>query len=230
MTLVRNVNDVCRRHHRRRHVHILWFTFITAILLALLIAPPKPWLMEVPYVLAEDVADSDGKVDISDDDDGNDIMREVVDQATKPVRDPPVVVETVQETIPESDPEPETKVIPDAVPEIPTDPDTTSTTANVVADTATKSESKLAAFITRIKAQPPAFVTKCKSMVSRVRNLSSSELKKVAAAILGIWGVAVGVGWVTTSFATSSSSSTLSSPPPSSPTSSPASKFKIGKK
>jgi hypothetical protein len=39
-------------------------------------------------------------------------------------------------------------------------------------------------------------VSRSRSAIDRVKNMSKSDAKKVAAAALGIWGVSVGVGWL----------------------------------
>ena len=40
-------------------------------------------------------------------------------------------------------------------------------------------------------------VTESKNVVQRCKNMSKADVKKVAAAAVGIWGVAVGVGYIT---------------------------------
>jgi hypothetical protein len=42
-----------------------------------------------------------------------------------------------------------------------------------------------------------AIVSKSKSIIERCKSMSKADIKKVAAAAVGIWGVAVGVGYLT---------------------------------
>lgn len=57
-------------------------------------------------------------------------------------------------------------------------------------------------FLTKIQRQlssaARAVGTKSKRAVDRCKNLNQGDVKKVAAAALGVWGVAVGVGYLTT--------------------------------
>lgn len=38
--------------------------------------------------------------------------------------------------------------------------------------------------------------SKCKAGIDKVKGVSSKDAKKIAAAVLGVWGVSVGVGWL----------------------------------
>ena len=108
-------------------------------------------------------------------------VKEVVEEAVKehePIRetvaeDPPKV-EEVKETVVEK---------PKEVKAAPTSKSST--------------DGPLASVKSAVCSAADKVISKSKSLLEKTKNISKSDMKKVAAAGLGIWGVAVGVGYLT---------------------------------
>jgi ElaB/YqjD/DUF883 family membrane-anchored ribosome-binding protein len=60
-----------------------------------------------------------------------------------------------------------------------------------------KSESVLEKVKSKLSSVVDTVISKAKSLIERCKNMSKADIKKVAAAAVGIWGVAVGVGYLT---------------------------------
>jgi hypothetical protein len=106
------------------------------------------------------------------------------EQAEPPT--PPVLVEeeVVEEPTAYSEP------TPDPVPEEPA-PDATSEPA--VEELVGKSKEAVAGKFERLTGEIEA---KVKAALSRIKSVSQSDAKKVAAAVVGVWGASAGVGWI----------------------------------
>jgi hypothetical protein len=99
----------------------------------------------------------------------------------------------VEEADPEPEPEPEPEAVEEkkaepvvnVVPGIPVPGGETKSTPSL----GSKAKSALGPLVDKV-------VSRSKSAIDRVKNMSKSDAKKVAAAALGIWGVSVGVGWL----------------------------------
>jgi outer membrane biosynthesis protein TonB len=91
---------------------------------------------------------------------------------------PPVEVEEEEEEV-VADPEPEPEPTPEPEPE-PT-PEPTPEPVKEVKEAPTET---------------PTLQAKVDSVISRVKNISQSDAKKIAAAVVGVWGVSAGVGWI----------------------------------
>ena len=60
----------------------------------------------------------------------------------------------------------------------------------------------------KIKSQTSKVMDKCGSLVSKCKNMSKKDLKKAAVAVVGVWGVSVGVGWLVQTLGETSSTTT----------------------
>lgn len=105
------------------------------------------------------------------------------------------IAETVEATEVVEEEKSDETIVPESVQQV---MDTVQETVDTATETVTKSSNNV---VTRVKSGIHGFVnaivTKSKSLVNKTRNLSKSDLKKVAAAGLGIWGITVGVGYLT---------------------------------
>ena len=110
-------------------------------------------------------------------------------QEAEPVQEEP-------EPVPEPEPEPEPEVNhPAPVPE--QAPAVTEEVSSEASKAGTFVSSKLAPIKEKVLAAVGKVVDCAKSMIDRVKNMSKTQVKKVAAAVLGVWGVSVGVGYLT---------------------------------
>lgn len=141
----------------------------------------------------EEEADVPSYNDMEDDDD------EIV------MEDEPAIVEetvTVEEVIPEPVVEPVAE--PEPVEEEPVAAEEEST--KDVDSTTSTEESGGTGPLTKLKNTVQdtmkCCLDKCKTFVDRCKNMSKNDMKKVAAAALGIWGIGAGIGWLVQSTGT----------------------------
>jgi cytochrome c2 len=109
--------------------------------------------------------------------------------------------EQAEEVVPEDEPVVEEDAEPEAVLEPDVVADESKPVAEEVKGVPVPGESKSSpSFASKAKnAVGPLVdevVNRGKSAIDRIKNMSKSDAKKVAAAALGIWGVSVGVGWL----------------------------------
>ena len=74
--------------------------------------------------------------------------------------------------------------------------DVQETVAAVVEKSSNKASELVSATKDKIGCVVDKVVTKSKALVDRVKGMSKQDAKKVAAAVVGVWGVSVGVGWL----------------------------------
>lgn len=102
-------------------------------------------------------------------------------EATEPVAEDPV---------PEPEPEPEPVPAPEPEPVSPT-PD-----VNQTPQKASLPKIKLPEFSQKISEVVGKVKDQSKKAFDKVKSISQKDAKKVAAAVVGVWGVSVGVGWL----------------------------------
>lgn len=124
----------------------------------------------------------------------------------------PPVADVIQETIIDATQEPEP--VQEQAPPTPEQVEETAEAAqeaveetvqevvDTVAETTENTKSKLSGFVDGI-------VGKSKSLVDKVKSVSKKDAKKIAAAVVGIWGVSVGVGYLTNQAATTPANPTI---------------------
>lgn len=104
-----------------------------------------------------------------------------------------------EEPVPEPEPEPEPELEPEPVQEKEAEPVVQEAASVPVPDEPKKGDSA-PSLVSKAKGTVGPLVDKLVSQgrtaIDRIKGMSKSDAKKVAAAALGIWGVSVGVGWL----------------------------------
>lgn len=101
--------------------------------------------------------------------------------------------EVYEDPAPEPEPEPE----PEPIEEKEAEPVAEEVAAVPVPEEASSDSSTLSSKAKdAVGSMVEKIVSRSKSAIDRVKSMSKSDAKKVAAAALGIWGVSVGVGWL----------------------------------
>ena len=108
------------------------------------------------------------------------------------------VKEVVEDVVEEQDPVQETvaeeKVTPPKVEQV---KETVKAETKAAPTPKSSDDGPLAAVKSAICSAVDEVVSKSKSLLEKTKNISKSDMKKIAAAGLGVWGVAVGVGYLT---------------------------------